>query len=71
MNPKLFDCVQMKWDIQRKQREQLAGMSEAEKRRTLADRIQADPILGPFLQRVLQAAPPSARRESLGAKRGL
>ena len=70
MNRKTFDCVQMKWDIQRKQREELIGMSEAEKRRTLAERIQADPVLGPFLQRVRRAASPSARRESVASKEG-
>ncbi|MEE9293383.1 MAG: hypothetical protein V3W34_00245 [Phycisphaerae bacterium] len=61
MKKKSFDCVQMKWDIQRKLREELAGMSEADKRRVLAERIQADPILAPFLQRLTQAPTPSSR----------
>ncbi len=55
MKKKTFDCVQMKWDIQRKQREELAGMSEADKRRVLMDRIQADPVLGPFIKRLTRA----------------
>lgn len=60
MKKKTFDCVQMKWDIQRKQREELAGMSEADKRRVLMDRIQADPVLGPFIQRLGRTPTPSS-----------
>lgn len=62
MKKKSFDCVQMKWDIQRKQRQELAGMSEADKRRVLMDRIRADPILGPFIQRVNQAPTSPSQR---------
>ncbi|MCH8149988.1 MAG: hypothetical protein IH987_18755 [Planctomycetes bacterium] len=62
MKKKTFDCVQMKWDIQRKQREELAGMSEADRRRVQTERIQADPIFGPFVQRLKQAPPPSSAR---------
>ncbi len=63
MKKKTFDCVQMKWDIQRKQREELAGLSEADKRRVLMDRIQADHILGPFIQRLSQPpTPPHSTR---------
>lgn len=51
-NPKTFDCVRMKWDIQRKQREELGTLPEAERRRVLQERIEADPILGAFLRRV-------------------
>ena len=52
MKHKKFDCVQMKWGIQRKQREEFAGVSETEQRRILMERVAADPILGPFLQRM-------------------
>lgn len=62
MKKKSFDCVQMKWDIQRKQREELAGMSESDKRRVLIDRLHADPILGPFIQRLNRAPTPSSPR---------
>lgn len=58
---KTFDCVQMKWDIQRKQREELADLPEAEQRRTLMDKVAADPILGPFLERVRRAPTHSSR----------
>ena len=49
---KTFDCVRMKWEIQRKQREELSALPEEERRRVLQERIEADPILGPFLRRV-------------------
>ncbi len=62
MKKKTFDCVQMKWDIQRKQREELGGMSEPDRRRVQMERIQADPILGPFVQRLTQVSAPSSPR---------
>ena len=62
MKNKRFDCVQMKWDIQRKQREELAGKSEAERRRLQMERILADPILGPFIKRAPQAPTPTSRQ---------
>jgi len=58
---KTFDCVQMKWDIQQKQREEFAGISEADRRRIQIEKVQADPILGPFIQHLPQA-PISLRR---------
>lgn len=61
MKKKTFDYVQMKWDIQRKQREELAGMPEADKRRVLMDRIKADPILDPFVQRLNPSPAPSSQ----------
>ena len=61
MKKKAFDCVQMKWDIQRKQREELAGMSDADKRRIQTEKIQTDPILGPFIRKVRAAPTPSSR----------
>ena len=61
MKNKSFDCVRMKWDIQRKQREELARMSEADKRRIQMERVAADPILGPFIQRTRNGSTPSSR----------
>jgi hypothetical protein len=51
-NPKLFDCVQMKWKIQEQLANEFAGVSEEETQRRLHERVMADPILGPFLKRV-------------------
>ena len=62
MKKKTFDCVQMKWEIQRKQREESAGMSEAGRRRLQMERIQTDPILGPFVRRLTRTSAPSSPR---------
>ncbi len=62
MKKKTFDCVQMKWDIQRKQREEHAGMSEADRRRLQMEKVQADPILGPFLEHLSRSSAPSSPR---------
>jgi hypothetical protein len=50
--PKDFDCVQMKWDIQKKlmEEERLLGPEEAHRRQD--ERVRNNPILGPFLQRM-------------------
>ena len=48
---KAFDCVEMKWEIQRKLREQYAGLSEEEARRRQRKKIMADPVLARFLTR--------------------
>jgi len=50
--PKKFDCVQMKWDIQKKLAEEFAGVPEWEARKIMNERVAADPILGPFLKNV-------------------
>lgn len=54
--PKAFDCVQMKREIQDKIRLQNAGLSQQEALRRQREAVQADPILGPFLARVRTAA---------------
>ena len=47
---KKFDCVQMKWDIQRQIAEEFAGMPEEEARKIIRERIAANPILGRFFK---------------------
>ena len=49
---KNFDCVQMKWDIQRKLQDEERQYGKAEARRRQDERVRNDPILGPFLRRV-------------------
>ena len=49
---KAFDCLEMKREIQRKLEEEFAGVSEDEMRRILRERIDRNPILGPFLKKV-------------------
>ena len=60
-NHKEFDCVQMKWDIQQQLLNESRGMSQEEVRRTQQQRIAADPLLGPFLQKVAISAPTPMR----------
>lgn len=49
---KRFDCVQMKWAIQKEIDAELAGMSDKEAHRILAERVTQNPILGQFLKKV-------------------
>ncbi|MFA5342503.1 MAG: hypothetical protein WC381_00845 [Kiritimatiellia bacterium] len=51
---KTFDCVQMKWDIQRKLREEEKGLSLDERHALMQRKILSDTILGPWLQRITQ-----------------
>lgn len=57
---KSFDCVQMKWDIQRRLEEEFAGVPEAEQRRILMERVRKNPVLSPFF--------PRSRRPPMSAK---
>ena len=43
-----FDCVQMKHDIQQKLMKEFEGLTLEERKKIIADRIAADPILGPL-----------------------
>lgn len=49
---KTFDCVQMKHDIQKRLRREYAGLSVAERSELIRRKILADPILGPWFERV-------------------
>jgi hypothetical protein len=60
-SPKPFDCVQMKSDIQRRLLDEFQRLSADELRRAQQQRIAADPLLGPFLQRVAASSPASVR----------
>lgn len=51
---KTFDCVQMKHDIQRKLMKEEAGLSWQERNKRAQDKILADPILGPWFQKLLE-----------------
>ena len=59
MKQKAFDCVQMKWDIQRKLEAEFPNMDEIEKRRRQMQRAKENPVLGPIIEkiRVLQLDP--------------
>ena len=51
--PKDFDCVEMKWQAQRVLQEKYAGVPEKEARRKQQAEVLADPILGPFVSKLL------------------
>ena len=52
MKAKKFDCVDMKHEIQQQLLNEMKGLKPKEQRRIAEERILADPILGPFFQRV-------------------
>jgi hypothetical protein len=52
---KRFDCVQMKWGIQRAQAEEFAGVSDEERQRVLMERVARNPLLGKFVSRQRKA----------------
>ena len=52
-----FDCVKMKWDIQRRLEEEMPGVPEDEKRQLQMERVAKNPLLGRFVV---------AARESVG-----
>jgi hypothetical protein len=45
---KKFDCVKMKWDIQKQIRKEFEGIPEVEARQMQMRQVEQDPILGPF-----------------------
>jgi hypothetical protein len=52
MKKKDFDCVQMKWDIQKQIEAESSGMTDSEANRLQMMKIKQNPILGPFLEKV-------------------
>ena len=48
--PKEFDCVQMKSDIQQQLLREIEELGEEEARRRQRERVMSNPILGPFLR---------------------
>jgi hypothetical protein len=62
--PKKFDCVQMKWDIQQQLLHETEKFGEEEARRRQWERVVTDPILGPFLRAAQQIAEERKRRGS-------
>ncbi len=52
MKNKKFDCVQMKWDIQRKIAKEFSGISEQQAHKIQMSRVMQSPTLGPFCKKV-------------------
>ncbi len=60
-NPKEFDCVQMKREIQQRLLEEYSEMAPEEARRNQQQRIAFDPLLGSFLRAIPDSSPASVR----------
>ena len=48
-----FDCVRMKWEIQSRIRAKYTGIPEEQARQMQWKRVLEDPVLGPFVSKVL------------------
>ena len=60
-NPKKFDCVQMKSDIQQRLLAEYSEMSPEQTRLSQQQRIASDLLLGPFLRKVSESSPAALR----------
>ncbi|MEP0813147.1 MAG: hypothetical protein HRF49_00585 [bacterium] len=52
-----FDCVQMKWDIQKRIAEETKGMSEADAQKYLWQKVLDNPNLGPIVKKMKRYRP--------------
>ena len=53
MNKKKFDCVKMKWDIQRKLEKEFKGITDCEiNKRCMNNVFHNNKILGPFIHKI-------------------
>ena len=59
---KLFDCVQMKTEIQERLLREIAELGEEEASRRRHERLANDPILGAFLDRQTASSGPNTER---------
>lgn len=61
---KEFDCVRMKWDIQQRLLSEYQGANPQKVREAEREHIAADPVLGPFLQKVVTSRPAPSRSQT-------
>jgi len=54
---KKFDCVQMKWGIQKELSKEFSGVPDEQKHKIQMERIAHNPILGPFCKKVRSLTP--------------
>jgi hypothetical protein len=52
---KKFDCVKMKWDIQKQIQKEYSGLSDKEAHRIQMEKVMQNSILGPFCRKVRSA----------------
>ncbi len=51
---KKFDCVKMKWDIQKQIQEEFSGVPDARAREIQIQQVMKDRILGPFCRELME-----------------
>jgi len=56
-----YDCVRLKWDIQQQLIREHEGMNPQQVRQSEQEQIAADPMLGPFLQKLVAPQPVASR----------
>lgn len=61
MKNKKFDCVRMKWDIQRQISKEFAGLSDEETHKIQMSKVMKNPILGPFCKKVCSVKDTSSK----------
>lgn len=61
MKNKKFDCVQMKWDIQRQILKEFSGVSDEEAHKIQMAKVMQNPALGPFCKKVRSVRGASAK----------
>jgi len=52
MKNKKFDCVKMKWEIQKEIAEEFSGISDEQAHKIQMENIKNNPLLGPFCKRI-------------------
>ena len=60
--PKDFDCVEMKHEIQKRLRAELEGRNEDEVRREQFEKALQSPVMGPVLRTAMERTAPVGRR---------
>ncbi len=61
MKNKKFDCVRMKWDIQRELRREYSGMPDDEAHRMQTARVAENAVLGPFYRKLRPVKHPAPK----------
>lgn len=59
MKNKQFDCVKMKWDIQKKLLSEYAELPDVQAHQKQMEKVKKNPLLGPFLNQLRLAKPRS------------
>ena len=55
MKNKQFDCVKMKWDIQKKLLAEYSELTDVQAHQKQLEKVEKNPLLGPFLKQLRSA----------------